>query len=127
MKPRLVVQLIVVSAISMFVCLMPQNILFAAGECKGDIARYCQGAEGPKQEMECLKMNKERLSPPCKRHIVQVLRAVIEAHQDCEPEIYMFCPGVQPGGGRVMKCLKAHKNELSPACKAGIMDMLMSR
>jgi hypothetical protein len=128
MKPgRLMVQLIVVAAVSMSLGLLSRSLAFAAGACKADIAKYCGGAQGPKQELQCLKENKERLSPQCKMHIMQVLRAVRGAHQDCEADIYMFCPGVQPGKGRVMKCLKAHKQELTPECKAGIMDLLMSR
>ncbi|MGC9966138.1 MAG: hypothetical protein ABSE08_12095 [Syntrophobacteraceae bacterium] len=34
--------------------------------------------------------------------------------------MYMLCPGVPPRGGRVMKCLKAHKAQLFPECRAGI-------
>jgi hypothetical protein len=126
-RNKLMVQLIIVAAMSMCLSLLSQSPAFAAGACQRDIAKYCSGAQGQKQEMQCLKENKERLSPQCKRHIVQVMKAVKEAHQDCEPEIYTFCPGVKPGKGRIMKCLKAHKQELSPECKAGIMDLLMSR
>jgi hypothetical protein len=126
-RNRLLVQLIVVAAVSICVGLLSQSLAFAAGACQGDIARFCSGAQGPKQEIQCLKENKAQLSPPCKMHIVQVLKAVKEAHQDCEADIYVFCQGVQPGKGRVIRCLKAHKQELTPECKAGIMDMLMSR
>ncbi|MGA2223448.1 MAG: cysteine rich repeat-containing protein [Syntrophobacteraceae bacterium] len=102
-KPdRLIVQLIIVAAMSMSLVLLSQSLVFAAGACKGDIARYCRGAQGPKQEMECLKEHKEQLSPKCKMHVVQVLRAAKEVHQDCEGDIYMFCPGVQPGKGRII-------------------------
>jgi hypothetical protein len=126
-RNKLMVQLIIVAALSMCLGLLSQSLTFAAGACQGDIARYCRGAQGPKQEMECLKEHKEQLSPKCKMHIVKVLRAVKEAHQDCEADIYVFCRGVQPGKGRIMKCLKAHKQELTPECKAGILDLLMSR
>jgi len=126
-RNRILVQLIIVTAVSTCLGLLSQSLTFAGGPCQGDVARFCRDAQGPKQEMECLKQNKERLSPQCKMHIVKVLRAVKEAHQDCEADIYVFCPGVQPGKGRIIKCLKAHKQELTPACKAGIMDLLMSR
>ncbi|MGO9017632.1 MAG: cysteine rich repeat-containing protein [Syntrophobacteraceae bacterium] len=128
MKPdRLMVQPIIVAAMSMSLGLLSQSFAFAAGACQGDIARYCRGVQGPKQEMECLKEHKEQLSRKCKMHIVQVLRAVKEAHQDCEADIYVFCQGVKPGKGRIIGCLKAHKQELTPECKAGILDLLMSR
>ena len=68
-----------------------------------------------------------RLSPECKIHILTALRAVRDAHQDCEADIYVFCPGVQSGEGSVMQCLKAHKQKLTPECKASILALLMSR
>jgi hypothetical protein len=35
----------------------------------------------------------------------------------CADDIAKFCKEVQPGGGRVAKCLKDHEKELSPSCK----------
>ncbi len=34
----------------------------------------------------------------------------------CKADVGRLCPGVQPGGGRVIKCLKAHENEVSVGC-----------
>lgn len=36
----------------------------------------------------------------------------------CAGDIEKFCPGVKPGHGAIMKCLHAHKDELSAECKA---------
>lgn len=128
MNPRgMMVRLVIVVAVSMSIFLITNSLALAEGECKGDIAKYCKGAKGSKQEVECLKEHKEQLSPRCKMHIVQVLQAAKETHQGCEPEIHAFCSGVQPGGGRILKCLKAHKSQLSPVCKEGIADLIMSK
>ena len=35
----------------------------------------------------------------------------------CAADAQKFCSGVQPGGGRVVACLKEHKDELSDKCK----------
>jgi Cysteine rich repeat len=34
----------------------------------------------------------------------------------CKPDAERLCPGVPPGGGRVLRCLKAHKMEMSVGC-----------
>lgn len=38
----------------------------------------------------------------------------------CKAEIEKLCPGVQPGGGRIIDCLTAHRDQLSEACKANL-------
>src|SRR5580704_7591521 len=35
----------------------------------------------------------------------------------CADDAQKFCAGVQPGGGRIVACLKEHKDSLSDACK----------
>jgi Cysteine rich repeat len=37
--------------------------------------------------------------------------------QACRADFGKFCKSVQPGGGRVVECLKQHEAELAPACK----------
>jgi hypothetical protein len=34
----------------------------------------------------------------------------------CKPDSERLCPGVPPGGGRIARCLKAHKMEMSIGC-----------
>ena len=34
----------------------------------------------------------------------------------CTEEIRTYCPDVQPGGGRILQCLKNNESKLSPAC-----------
>ena len=35
----------------------------------------------------------------------------------CKADVDKLCPGVQPGGGRIIACLKQNPTELSAACK----------
>lgn len=42
--------------------------------------------------------------------------------QACKPDMEKFCKGIELGDGRLMKCLKEHKDELSPDCKAAGAD-----
>lgn len=76
---RLMVRLIMAAAILMCLGLAPQSRAFAAGECQGDVARFCQGAQGPKQELACLKAHKKQLSPECKVHVAKMLKSAKEA------------------------------------------------
>lgn len=36
----------------------------------------------------------------------------------CQSDIQKFCPGVAPGHGALVECLKKHKDELSKECRA---------
>ncbi|HXH12138.1 MAG TPA: cysteine rich repeat-containing protein [Alphaproteobacteria bacterium] len=38
----------------------------------------------------------------------------------CMEDVQKFCKDVPPGRGNVMKCLRAHQAELSPACQEQI-------
>ena len=45
-------------------------------------------------------------------------RAQIQAvAQACRGDIHQFCDGIQPGGGRILACMREHKDQLSPACQ----------
>jgi len=35
---------------------------------------------------------------------------------DCGQDLQQFCYGVQPGDGRLIRCLSSHQSQLSPAC-----------
>lgn len=41
----------------------------------------------------------------------------------CQADIKRLCPTVQPGGGRVMQCLKAHSKEMSVGCAQALQKM----
>jgi hypothetical protein len=36
----------------------------------------------------------------------------------CQADFEKYCPGIMPGGGRVVKCLSAHLDQLTPQCKS---------
>jgi len=41
----------------------------------------------------------------------------------CKPDAERICPGVPPGGGRIIRCLKAHEMEISVGCAKTLQRM----
>ncbi len=41
----------------------------------------------------------------------------------CKSDVERLCPGVQPGGGRILQCLKSHKEEMSVGCAQGLAKL----
>jgi hypothetical protein len=35
----------------------------------------------------------------------------------CQTDFEKYCPGVRPGGGRIIECLAEHLNELTLECQ----------
>lgn len=42
--------------------------------------------------------------------------------QICKGDYDRLCHGVQPGGGRILACLSASVEKLSPSCRAALPD-----
>jgi hypothetical protein len=52
--------------------------------------------------------------------LLLVAASIAPAEQDhpCRTEVERLCPGVEPGDGRIRDCMRAHRLELSPDCRA---------
>jgi hypothetical protein len=48
-------------------------------------------------------------------------QAVAEARAACATDIQKLCPGVQAGGGRILACLKQHKDQVSDGCRQAVI------
>lgn len=44
------------------------------------------------------------------------------ARMACRADAQKLCQGVQPGGGRIMQCMRDHRDALSEDCKAALMN-----
>jgi len=40
--------------------------------------------------------------------------------QACSADLQRLCAGIQPGGGRILQCIRTHKTELSPDCQSAL-------
>src|SRR5690349_9885613 len=54
----------------------------------------------------------------------QVSPAQSDPRTACAADVQKFCAGVQPGGGRVLACLKQHKDQVSDGCKQAVMGAM---
>lgn len=50
-----------------------------------------------------------------------------ESNGACKEDVEKLCPGVQPGGGRIIACLREHRDQVSDACKANLSHMQRHR
>ena len=46
-----------------------------------------------------------------------------EAMKYCKEDVARLCPGMRPGGGRIIGCLKEHKMEISIGCGKALQAM----
>jgi hypothetical protein len=46
-----------------------------------------------------------------------------DAMKYCKPDVERLCPGVEPGGGKIVACLKAHKMDMSVGCAMALKKM----
>ncbi|HSQ77370.1 MAG TPA: cysteine rich repeat-containing protein [Nitrospirota bacterium] len=99
--------------------------LAAAGEAQGgrpcadDAAKFCKDVQpGGGGIMRCLKEHENDLSPACKERVAGMEQWFQEVREACQDDAQKFCRDINPGSGRIVRCLKEHENELSPECKA---------
>jgi hypothetical protein len=88
------------------------------GACTGDVMKFCQSVERNEGSVaNCLLQNKPALSPGCQSRLSALSEQLKEADQACQDDIMLYCSEMQPGGGRVVKCLKDQESWLSINCK----------
>src|ERR1700674_3647195 len=93
----------------------PEAINEARAACDSDSQALCAGVQpGGGRILACLKEHKDKVSDPCKVTIVKATQpppapspeANNEAQAACNSDLPPLCASVQPGGGRILACLK---------------------
>ncbi|MGH6836508.1 MAG: cysteine rich repeat-containing protein [Methylocella sp.] len=41
----------------------------------------------------------------------------------CKSDLQRLCAGIEPGGGRLIQCLKGHKKEISVGCAQALQKL----
>lgn len=86
--------------------------------CKQDMETLCAGVEPGEGHMrKCMMENKDKLSAECKTQQEKMKAAMKDIHEACHEDAEKFCGDVKKGRGRMMKCMKEHKEEMSQSCK----------
>lgn len=108
------------------------QLVLADGPCKADREKLCGSTEkGGGQIMKCMKENEASLSAECKEHMAskktEIKQAMKEVHAACEADVEALCSDVEKGKGRVMKCLKEKRDQVSEGCKAELKEKKENR
>ena len=86
--------------------------------CADEIAKYCKEVKpGGGRILDCLNEHQKDLSVSCRKKLEESKKRLMEAQQACSGDMEKFCKDIQPGGGRILKCLREHTEELSSACR----------
>jgi hypothetical protein len=92
--------------------------------CSEEIAQYCKGVKpGGGRILICLKEHEKDLTPTCRDKVAGTEKRLEEAKQTCAKDTEKFCKGIQPGEGRIVKCLNEHTEEISPACREKVSGL----
>jgi len=98
------------------------------GPCANDAEKLCPGVEhGGGRVMKCLKEHKDKLSVACKGRHEMMKTAMKDVKEACHDDADKFCGDVKPGKGRIMDCMKSHKDELSQSCKDELAEKKAAR
>ena len=86
--------------------------------CMDELEKFCKEVRpGEGRIIKCLQEHDRELSSVCRDKVRSILKRLEDAKQACAPDIGKFCADVVPGGGRLIKCLTPHFEELTPACR----------
>jgi hypothetical protein len=86
--------------------------------CMEELEKFCKDVHpGEGRIIKCLQEHDRELSSVCRDKVQSILKKLEDAKQACAPDIGKFCADVVPGGGRLIKCLTPHYEELTPACR----------
>lgn len=91
---------------------------FREGPCQSDIKNLCGPIEPGKGGIaRCLKEHEDKISDECRHRIEDAKQKLTQAKEACREDAEKFCKDIQPGEGKIVRCLKEHEASLSEKCR----------
>ncbi len=110
---------IIVGLLTMFAAQAQEKDM--RGACRADVQKLCKDIQpGGGRMAMCLKQHESELSMGCRERMAEAKREGKEIAEACKADAGNVCKGVEPGQGRVMRCLVENKEKLSSGCREEI-------
>ena len=99
--------------------------------CAAEIESFCsQVSPGEGRMLACFYAHEDKLSGQCQyalysasAQLDQAVSALNYVATQCENDLMTHCANVQIGEGRVLECLRANADSVSPACTQAVNDV----
>jgi len=99
--------------------------------CTAEIETYCsQVTAGEGRMLACFYAHEDKLSGQCQyalynaaAQLDQAVSALNYVAGECKNDIMSLCANVEMGEGRILDCLAAQEEAVSPACKTAVSQV----
>jgi hypothetical protein len=91
--------------------------------CGADVQRLCGDVPaGGGARARCLRAKQAQASPACQAELSPAAEEgrrqnLAAAQAACQADIEKLCAATQPGGGAIVRCLRAHGDRVSAGCR----------
>lgn len=88
--------------------------------CKSTVNQVCGG-----RALQCLSSHSDEIQDrPCKEEVLYFQRMEVSDYRNdvplaeaCREDVGKYCQNIEPGGGRIIACLRQNREKLQPACR----------
>ena len=128
----------------------PEQAAAVRQACRSDYTEHCSSAPtGGAAALGCLRQNEAQLAPAFREAVAAIAGTAPPAaaaappalgaagggmarageppgelfREECGSDVRRLCRGAPPGGGRIIGCLVENREQLSPGCRAAMMEL----